>query len=192
MSIIEYLRADLGRILKTENSRIEIPSMWHIGIHLIHPRFTPVVICRLSRWFYLNNCNLVARSLSSLNYILFGLEVSLRCDIGPGLCLPHTIGTVIGAEKVGRNATIYHQVTLGAKSMDLGYNPETRPIIGNNVIIGSGAKVLGRVQIGDDVTVGANAVVTRSWPGHCRLIGIPARPSLKSSKGDYKQRNTDE
>jgi serine O-acetyltransferase len=117
----------------------------------------------------------VARLLSIANFVVFGMEISMRCEIGPGLYFPHTAGTVIGAWRVGKNAVIYHQATLGAKEMDLGYSKEKRPTIGDNVVIGSGAKVLGGITVGNNVIIGANAVVTRSVPDNVVVGGIPAR-----------------
>jgi len=98
----------------------------------------------------------------------------MRCEIGPGLCFPHTFGIVIGASRIGRNALIYHGVTLGAKEMDMLYDPGKRPIVGDNVVIGSGAKVMGGIEIGDNVVIGANAVVTKSVPPNVVVGGIPA------------------
>ena len=98
----------------------------------------------------------------------------MRCEIGPGLCFPHTVGTVIGALRIGRDAVIYHGVTLGAKEMDFGYDSKARPIIGDNVVIGSGAKVLGGITIGNNVIVGANAVVVESVPDNVVVGGVPA------------------
>ena len=93
---------------------------------------------------------------------IFGLEVAGSTTIGGGLYLPHTQGTVIGAASIGENAIIYHNVTLGAKLIDVGFDPSTRPVLGSNVLIGSGAKVLGPVEIGDGCVIGANAVIVRS------------------------------
>jgi serine O-acetyltransferase len=92
-----------------------------------------------------------------------------------GLYIPHPVGTVIGATKIGHNATILQGVTLGAKEIDISYLPANRPTIGDNVTIGAGAKVLGGIFIGDNVTIGANAVVTKSLPDHVVAAGVPAK-----------------
>jgi serine O-acetyltransferase len=84
------------------------------------------------------------------------------------------VGTVIGASQIGSNAVIYHGVTLGAKEVDIAYSPDQRPIVGDNVVIGSGAKLLGGFRIGDNVKVGANAVVLESFPDNVVIGGIPA------------------
>ncbi len=109
-----------------------------------------------------------------INFVLFGIEVSISCKIGKGIYFPHTQGVVIGALDIGENVTIYQGVTLGAKDLDFDYNPDSRPIIGNNVIIGSGAKILGGINIGDESKIGANAVVLESIPEKSIAVGVPA------------------
>ncbi len=110
----------------------------------------------------------------------YGIEISPRCEIGPGLYLPHTHGTVIGAWQIGENAVIYQGVTLGAKNLDLVFSESLRPNLGDNVTIGAGAKVLGGVRIGNSSTVGANAVVTKDVNDHQTVVGIPAHPVHQS------------
>jgi serine O-acetyltransferase len=139
----------------------------------------------MSHAFYKKKLTIFARIISIMNFLFFGIEIAMRCEIAPGLCFPHTIGTVIGAQRIGRNALIYHGVTLGAKEMDINYCPEMRPIVGDNVIIGSGAKVLGGIIIGNNVVIGANAVVTHSIPDNATVGGIPARVlRTKGRKGN--------
>jgi serine O-acetyltransferase len=93
----------------------------------------------------------------------------------------HTQGTVLGANSIGDNFTVYHQVTLGAKSMDFIYTPTKRPTVGNNVTVSVGAKVLGGIELGDGCVVGANAVVLKDVPAGFIAIGIPARNMDKKS-----------
>jgi serine O-acetyltransferase len=87
----------------------------------------------------------------------------------------HTQGTVLGAASIGRNVTIYHQVTLGAVVMDFAYSHELRPIVGDGVVIGVGAKVLGGLTLGNGSVIGANAVVLKNVPSGHLAIGIPAK-----------------
>ncbi|WP_316894038.1 serine O-acetyltransferase [Ralstonia mannitolilytica] len=110
-----------------------------------------------------------------VNFVVFGIEIAARCEIGPGLYLPHTQGTVIGAWSIGKNAVIYQGVTIGAKELDFAYSEVSRPKLGDNVTIGAGAKVLGGVQLGPGARIGANAVVITSVPEGALAVGIPAK-----------------
>lgn len=139
------------------------------------PRFAPIMLIRLAHWCFIKGFRRIAKLISLCNYVIFGLEVPARLNIGPGLVIPHTIGTIIGAGYVGKNATIYQQVTLGAKLVDFAYDPLLRPHIGNNVTITAGAKVLGSVHLGDGCTVGANAVVIFDIPPNALAVGVPAQ-----------------
>ena len=118
---------------------------------------------------------LLAHVFSYFNLILFGMDVTASCDIGPGIFFPHTSGIVIGASRIGSNVTIYQGVTLGARQLDMHFDPATRPIIGNDVILGSGAKILGGISVGDNAKVGANSVVVHSIEANRTVIGIPAK-----------------
>lgn len=89
--------------------------------------------------------------------------------------MPHTVGTVIGAERIGEQVTIMQGVTLGAKEPDMQFSLSTRPIIGNHVLIGAGAKIIGRVTVGDYAKIGANAVVLHDIPPYAVAVGVPAR-----------------
>ena len=94
--------------------------------------------------------------------------------IGPGLYFPHTGGIVIGAGRLGARCVVYHQVTLGAKTIDMTFTPSLRPTVGDDVVLAAGAKVLGGVTVGDRAVVGANAVVTRDVDADTVVGGVPA------------------
>ena len=111
-----------------------------------------------------------------------GLEIGLDCEIGYGLFLPHTQGTVIGAQKIGDNATIYQKVTIGAREVDTGFTTERRPSIGNNVVIGSGAKIIGPITSGDHVVIAPNSLVMDSIESNSKVIGVPAKVFSKNDK----------
>jgi serine acetyltransferase len=129
-------------------------------IYFFHPRLTPIGIFRISSFFYRMNIQILAQLFSYINQILFGLEISPKVKIGPGFFMPHCRATVIGAKEIGNNVTIYQNVTIGAKYLDFNYNSDTRPSIGNNVIIGTGATVLGGVKVGEGSRIGPHALVT--------------------------------
>jgi serine O-acetyltransferase len=175
MKLVSILLADLKRQYHHAGFQDLQPNFFDLIKHLLNPRFTPVVLCRLAHYFYIINLPLIARSISLLNFIIFGIEIAMRCDIDEGLYFPHTSGTVIGAIKIGKNAVIYQGVTIGAKEIDINYHENLRPCLGDNVTVGSGVKVLGGISIGNNVILGANAVVTKSVCSDVVAVGIPAR-----------------
>jgi serine O-acetyltransferase len=132
------------------------------------------LVCRLAFSLGRHGLTPLAKALSALNLLIFGIEVATHCQIKGGLLLPHTQGTVIGAFSIGRNATIFQGVTLGAKELEISFSEATRPSIGDGVVIGAGAKVLGGIQVGSNVKIGANAVVIRPVPDNTLAVGVPA------------------
>ncbi len=175
MSLKNILLADLARQYQVAGLLKKKPSLFGVIFGALSPRFAPVFIFRLAHWFYQNRLSPLAKIFSLFNFVLFGLEIAVRCEIGKGLYFPHTQGTVIGANRIGENATIYHNVTFGAREIDLDFSESARPTVGNNVIVGAGAKVLGGIHIGDGARVGANAVVIESVPEGATVGGIPAK-----------------
>jgi serine O-acetyltransferase len=145
--------------------------MW-IGV--FSPRFVPVLLCRLAHFFYCLKLASVAKFFSLLNFFFFGIEIAVQCQIGKGLFLPHTQGTVIGAYSIGKNAIIFQGVTLGARELDFSFSESSRPSVGDGVTIGSGAKILGGLTIGSGSRIGANAVVLESIPENVSAVGVPA------------------
>jgi|ERR1700679_337754 serine O-acetyltransferase len=170
----DLLRADLERQYSLEG-KIQKATCWQMIKRLPSPRFLPLVLCRYSRTALLRGVPGLPYILSYLNLILFGLHVTPKCEIGPGLFFPHTMGTVLGAWKLGSNVTVFQNVTLGAKIIDMAFDRTLLPIIGDNVTIGAGAKVLGGIVLGNNVTVGSNAVVVHSIEANCTVVGVPAR-----------------
>lgn len=179
MSLVKILYADLARQYVFAGQKERIPNLTGLIVKLFSPRFMPVVFFRLSHWFYQHKLSPLAKCCSLINFVVFGLEIAVRCEIGPGLYFPHTQGTVIGANRIGQNATIYHNVTLGAREVDLDYSEGARPVVCDNVILGAGAKILGAVTVGDGARVGANAVVLDDVKPGITVVGIPARPINK-------------
>lgn len=177
MTLKEYLQADWSRLASLCN----LNSMFNWR-KCLNPRFAPVAIIRCSFCLHRAGYTGLAKVFSAINLFLFGIEVPSKLPIGAGLVLPHTVGTVLGAASIGANATIFHQVTLGATVADYDFNLSTRPTVGDNVTITAGAKVLGAIQLGNNSVVGANAVVLQDVPMNMLAVGIPARiinlPSL--------------
>jgi len=175
LKLKQLLYSDLARQYELEGRSNLRPTFLGFVCRLLHPRFLPIVLCRGSRGAMLHGIPGVPKLLTYLNILLFGLEVSPRCEIGSGLFFPHTSGTVIGASRIGSGATIFQGVTLGAKELDMGFNLALRPEVGDGVILGSGCKILGGIRVGDNVTVGANSVVVDSINPNTTVAGIPAR-----------------
>lgn len=175
MTLLALLKADAARQLHFGGVRGAKVGTLRLIRMMPSPRFVPVVLYRLAYWCGRHHLRPVGKLFSMMNVVLFGIEIGLDCEIGPGLYFPHTVGTVIGARRIGANAVIYHNVTLGAKEPDLAYDPGKRPELGDDVFVGSGAKVLGGLRLGDRSVVAANAVVVHSVPEGATVAGIPAK-----------------
>ena len=175
MSTIKSIVLDLKRHLSLVHPGRQ-PTVFTLLLLLASPRYLPVLVYRLSHALYRKNLKPCAWLLARLNQILHGIEIASACPIGPGLFLPHTYGTVVGAASIGDNVTIFQGSTLGAKYLDFSYASCCRPRIGSGVTVGAGSKVLGNVYIGDNATIGANAVVISDLPSNCVAVGIPAKP----------------
>jgi serine O-acetyltransferase len=139
------------------------------------PRFAPVALLRVAYALAAGGWPRLANCFRFLNMILFGLEAPNLLTIGPGLILPHTQGTVLGAARIGCNVTIFHQVTLGARAADYHYDMRLRPVVEDEVTISAGAKVLGAITLGTGCIIGANAVVLEDVPSAMLAVGVPAR-----------------
>lgn len=138
---------------------------------LLYPGFHALLFYRVSH--FLNNINLkfIARLISQVAKFLTGIEIHPGAKIGKRLFIDHGMGIVIGeTTTIGNNCTIYHGVTLGGTGKD---KFKRHPDLGNNVIIGCGAKVLGPIKIGNNVKIGANAVVLKSIQDNLTVVGIP-------------------
>jgi serine O-acetyltransferase len=170
------LRADLLRQYSLiHGPEVSPPSGLRLWLSMASPRFIPVLLCRLAHALYLRRLSPIAKLVSLVNFFAFGIEISVRCPIGPGLFLPHTQGTVIGAWRIGKNATIFQGATLGAKEVDFSYTELSRPKVGDDVTIGSGAKIIGGITLEDRVRVGANSVVLIDVPENSLAVGVPAK-----------------
>lgn len=178
----ELLYSDLARQYELEGRPDRRPSFTGFLGRLLHFRFLPNVLCRTSRAAMLAGIPIFPNLLTYVNLVLFGLEVTPKCEIGPGIFFAHPVGTVIGAYQVGSNAIIFQGVTLGSKQPDMKFDPALRPQIGNNVVLGTGCKVLGGIRIGDNVTVGANSVILNSVKPNQTVFGVPARERPSSAR----------
>ena len=142
-------------------------------IMLLYSGFHARLAHRLSHKLFENGHTLSARAVSQGAKLLTGIEIHPGATIGRGLVIDHGSGVVIGeTAEIGDNCTIYQGVTLGGTGKDVG---KRHPTLGNNVLVGAGAKILGPVRIGDNVKVAAGAVVLTELPEHSTAVGIPAK-----------------
>lgn len=151
----------------------------------VKPSFLEVVLCYpgfhvmaifhpVAHWLYRKDLKLLARIWSQTGRMVTGIEIHPGATIGKNLFIDHGMGVVIGeTATVGENCTIYHGVTLGGRGNSSG--GKRHPDIGNGVMIGTGAQVLGPVKVGDGARIGANSVVTRDVPPGVSVMGIPAK-----------------
>ncbi|ENQ9595688.1 MULTISPECIES: serine O-acetyltransferase [Enterobacter cloacae complex] len=172
--MFELVKEDVRRYYKLSGRNKSKVSLLGIISAFIGMKMTPVILYRMSHFCYKKRIPVLGKIFSLINFIVFGVEIASNCEIGGGFFIPHSQGIVIGASKIGVNATIYQQVTLGATNIDIPFNHANRPVLGDNVVIASGAKVLGGIRIGDNVIVAANAVVMHSCDDNVLLVGIPA------------------
>ena len=159
-----------------------------LSIILTYPGVKAVLIHRISNFFYLAGFNLIARIISQLSRFFTGIEIHPGAKIGKNLFIDHGMGVVIGeTSDIGNNVTIYHNVTLGGISPSINANEQRNskrhPTLKDNVVVGSGAQILGPVVIGKNSLIGANAVVTKDVPEKSIMVGIPARRIGDATKG---------
>lgn len=157
----------------------------------LNPRMLPVVFIRLAEFFFERRLGIFAKLFTMANVGFFGIEASPRVQIGGGLFLPHTVGTVLGAERIGRDVTILQGVTLGTAEPEKGFTTSLRPVIGDHVVIGAGAKIIGRVTVGNYAKVGANAVVLQDVPAYALAVGVPARIINRPVPGSHQEKQVD-
>jgi serine O-acetyltransferase len=149
-----------------------------LEILLCYPGLHAVWGHRLAHWLWQQPLKTMARWLSQVTRSLTGIEIHPGAVIAPGFFIDHGMGVVIGeTARIGRDVTMYHGVTLGGTSLEKG---KRHPTIGDRVVIGAGAKVMGAITIGADSRIGANAVVVRSVPENSVVVGVPGQNIARS------------
>ncbi|MDC0373204.1 serine O-acetyltransferase [Candidatus Pelagibacter ubique] len=151
-----------------------------LSLILTYPGIKAVFFHRISNFFHLAKFHLVARMISQLSRFLTGIEIHPGAKIGKNLFIDHGMGVVIGeTSEIGNNVTIYHMATLGGIAPSINSNEQRQvkrhPTLGDCVVVGSGAQILGPVIIGTHAKIGANAVVTKDVPENAVMVGIPAK-----------------
>lgn len=166
------LNYDLKRIMENDPA-----ARSKVEVFLLYPSIHALIAYRISHYFYTKKLFFLARLISQLSRFFTGIEIHPGATIGKGLFIDHGMGVVIGeTAEVGDDVTIYHGVTLGGTGKDKG---KRHPTVGNRVTIGSGAKILGPINLGDDCKVGSNSVVLKDVPAGATAVGIPARNIIK-------------
>ena len=151
-----------------------------LSLILTYPGVKAIFFHKIANFLAIAKFDLVARIISQLSRFLTGIEIHPKAKIGKNLFIDHGMGVVIGeTSEIGDNVTIYHMVTLGgiAPSINSDSQREIKrhPTLMDNVVVGSGAQVLGPVVVGKNAKIGANAVVTKDVPENAVMVGIPAK-----------------
>ena len=161
-----------------------------LSLILTYPGIKAIFFHKVANFFATAKFDLVARIISQFSRFLTGIEIHPKAKIGKNLFIDHGMGVVIGeTSEIGDNVTIYHMVTLGGISPSINSDSQRQikrhPTLMNNVVVGSGAQILGPVIVGENAKVGANAVVTKDVPNNAVMIGIPAK-NVGTSSGEFK------
>lgn len=176
MNLFSLIIEDFKNVKKNDpalHSSFELifnyPGLWALFFH------------RIAHWFYKKGLRFIPRLISALGMFLTMIDIHPGATIGRRVFIDHGVGVVIGETAIiGNDVIIYQQVTLGGVRSSKG---KRHPSIGNNVVIGAGAKVLGNITIGDGAKIGANSVVVKPVPPLSTAVGIPARVILCKEKG---------
>src|SRR3712207_5217007 len=164
----KVLKYDIDNVLENDPA-----ARNRIEVLMLYPCIHALIYYRMAHFFYRKRSYFMARFISQFARFLTGIEIHPGAKIGKGLFIDHGMGVVIGeTAEIGDNVMMYHGVTLGGTGKDKG---KRHPTVGNNVLIGSGAKVLGPINIGDNAKIGANSVVLSDIPANCTAVGIPGK-----------------
>ena len=158
-----------------------------LGVMFLYPSFHVMIFYKTSNILWRYNLRFIARFIMQIGRMLTGIEIHPAAKIGCNFFMDHGLGIVIGeTAEIGEDVTIYQGVTLGgvmpSVESESQRNQKRHPTIGNNVIIGSGAQILGPIKIGDYARIGANSVVSKDVPPNVTVAGVPAREFSKLSK----------
>ena len=168
LRLIKTIKRDIALIRESDPAARNA-----VEILLTYPTLRAIRSYRLAHWFYVRKYYTIARIISQRARNKTGIEIHPGATIGKGLFIDHGMGVVIGETAViGDNCLLYQGVTLGGTGKDKG---KRHPTLGNNVLVGAGAKVLGPFTVGNNVKIAANAVVLNAIPDDCTAVGVPAR-----------------
>ena len=172
-SLPAMIHEDIASVFQRDpaaRSTVEILTSYP-GLHAIWGH-------RISHWVWMHRMRLLARWLSHVFRFLTGIEIHPGATVGPRFFIDHGMGVVIGeTAEIGADVTLYHGVTLGGTSLEKG---KRHPTLGDGVVVGAGAKILGAITIGERSRIGANAVVVRSVPPDSVVVGVPGQVVARS------------
>jgi len=179
MSILEQFKEDVMEAM------VKDPAARHpLEVLLCYPGVHALLVYRVNHWLWNHRIKLVARAFSYIARWLTGIEIHPAAKIGRKFFIDHGMGVVIGeTSEIGDNVFMYHGTTLGGLSMKKG---KRHPTIGNNVVIGAGAQVLGPVKVGNNSKIGSGSVVVQSVPEYSTVIGVPGRVVFSGISADFE------
>ena len=168
-----------------------------LSIILTYPGVKAVFFYRIANFFHLAGFHLLARIISQLIRFFTGIEIHPGAKIGNNLFIDHGMGVVIGeTSEIGNNVTIYHAVTLGGISPSIDSerqrHEKRHPTIGDDVVIGSGAQIIGPIKVGNGSRIAANAVVVNNVPEGSTMVGVPAKVIKSGNKGNFRPYGVDQ
>ena len=167
------------------------------SIILTYPGVKAVFFHQVSNFFYKAGFDLIARIISQTVRFFTGIEIHPGAKIGKNLFIDHGMGVVIGeTSEIGDNVTIYHAVTLGGSSPSIDSerqrHEKRHPTIGNDVVVGSGAQIIGPIKVGSNARIASNAVVVKDVPENTTMVGIPAKAVKLENKGNFRPYGVDD
>tara|TARA_Y100001958_G_C21098119_1_gene449006 strand:+ start:47 stop:625 length:579 start_codon:yes stop_codon:yes gene_type:complete len=168
-----------------------------LSVVLTYPGVKAVLFHRIANFFHLAGFSLLGRIISQLSRFFTGIEIHPGAKIGENLFIDHGMGVVIGeTAEIGNNVTIYHAVTLGGISPSIDSerqrHEKRHPTIGNDVVVGSGAQIIGPVKVGNGSRIAANAVVVNDVPENSTMVGVPAKIIKSGNKGNFRPYGVDQ
>lgn len=174
-SFFRSVREDIAAVFESDPA-----ARSYLEVLVCYPGLHAVWLHHLSHWLWRHGMRFLARFTSQVARLLTGIEIHPGAEIGRRLFIDHGMGTVIGETAiVGDDVTLYQGVTLGGTGKEKG---KRHPTLGNNISVGSGAKLLGNIIIGDNCRVGAGSVVLRSVPANSTIVGVPGHIVLRDGK----------
>lgn len=173
--MLQTLKEDIRTVFDRDPAVRSVPE-----VIFCYPGFHALLFYRVAHALWVRKCRLLARFISHLGRVATGIEIHPGARIGRRFFIDHGMGVVIGeTAEIGDDCTLYHGVTLGGTSWA---KEKRHPTLGNNVVVGAGAKVLGPFKVGDNSKVGANSVVVREVPDNSTVVGVPGRIVYSNGK----------